>query len=165
MIHRSRFDLTLHKTAAPFFNNCLIDWGRVDSRRRLSARHVASNPASKRGHARSAVVAPPVVDRTRAFDSGVFPNSPAYQFQASVSREQNHNKIVTCLSPTKLVNFSDLKKNTVFRSKYSYRFVCTCINKSTTILRSEEEHYKQIYNYTQIWRPRFSWDHRVVCVQ
>jgi hypothetical protein len=78
--------------------------------------------------------------------------------------DRGSNKIVTCLSPTKLVNFSDLKKNTVFRSQYSYRFVCTCINKSTTILRSEE-HYKQIYNYTQIWRPRFSWDHRVVCVQ
>ena len=38
-----------------------------------------------------------------------------------------HNRIMTCPSPTKSRDFGDLKKDAVFRSEYSYMFVCTWV--------------------------------------
>ena len=43
----------------------------------------------------------------------------------SASHACCRNRIVTCPSPTKSVDFGDSKKDAVFRSRCSYRFVCT----------------------------------------
>ena len=37
----------------------------------------------------------------------------------------SHNRNVTCLLPTELEDFSDFKKDAVFVSEYSCRFICT----------------------------------------
>ena len=47
------------------------------------------------------------------------------RFQASASHVWCHNRIVTCPSPLKSEDFGDLKKDAVFRSECSYKFVCT----------------------------------------
>jgi hypothetical protein len=46
-------------------------------------------------------------------------------FQASASPVWSHREIVTCPSSMKSEDFGDFKKDAVFRSECSYRFVCT----------------------------------------